>query len=57
MEDLFYETEEDKDDEGCLESLAEHDEEDGDGEEVLSHGGRGQSWDGEDIGLLSDNFS
>lgn len=38
--DLFYETEEDGDDDGCFDGLAEDDEEDGDGEEVFGHGGR-----------------
>lgn len=38
VDDLVDETEEDGEDEGCLECLAEDDEEDGEGEEICGHG-------------------
>ena len=47
MYDLFSETKEDGDDDGGLESLAEDDEKNGDGEEIFCHGERGLGLGGE----------
>jgi hypothetical protein len=43
-DDLLDETKENRDDDGCLESLTEYDEEDGDGEDAARHGGRMGGW-------------